>query len=104
MVIGVLWLRLRRKGGEQRFCKPSVVGSSPTTGSNFDRIVEGQCQSSGGILRGLSEIRASFAPGSRILGILPRGTHAFSRHGFTPYAESVPSVQYRQLASNTDGI
>ena len=32
---------------EQRFCKPSVVGSSPTTGSNFDRIVEGQCRDSG---------------------------------------------------------
>ena len=23
---------------EQRFCKPSVVGSNPTTGSNFDFI------------------------------------------------------------------
>src|SRR5947207_15719852 len=33
---------------EQRFCKPSVVGSSPTTGSSFDVWASGGCERPGG--------------------------------------------------------
>src|SRR5881394_1429728 len=33
---------------EQRFCKPSVVGSSPTTGSTFDAWASGGCERPGG--------------------------------------------------------
>ena len=50
---------------EQRFCKPSVVGSNPTTGSNLDALASGCCDRAGPQLpakppanRGLGETRA----------------------------------------------